>query len=270
MSPVRYKGGGGGGGTTANVVWGPDFGTEADLVMAGAATMPSLKLTGGVSNAGAASIPNVKLTGGVTGAGAPTLPTVSLVGGVTAASNVTLLQYTTSAILAQKDSWCDVIAACPVDTNRDGSDLQLDGIVATRKDIIVGWDLSGFPTGATVTAATMTLGLDTAPSVGGTLTTNLIATGGETWDETTVKCSNIPAVESAQATTTIATTAGPLDYPITMNAAELTRIGARMGVGTFSLRLTASAALTNCLFESAEGFGSSLGPRLTITFTISA
>lgn len=272
--PARFKGGGGGGGV-ANVVWGPDFGTEADLVMAGAVAMPTVKLAGGVTAAAAPAMPSLKQVGGVGHAGAPALPTVKQTGGVTAAGDVSLLQYTTSAIVAQKDTWADVVAACPVDVARDGSDLQMENAIpATRKDVLIGWDLSGFPTGATVTSATVTLNLKTAPTTSGSINWGTIATANEGWVESTTRCSTIPATDGvgSSASVAIGTTAGPRDISWGLDPASRTRIADRMGVGYFSLRDTFGVAtLTNCVFESAdEGGSNNLGPRLTVTFTLPA
>lgn len=317
--PVRFKGGGasGGGGGAATVVWGPDFGTEDDLVMAAAASMPSVALAGLVTQAGAVSLPNVKLAGGVTmggavshaerltgaatmggaashahalaglasqgglvsmplvslrggptQAGAPSMPTVGLLGAATMAGNPGGT-HTTSAIVAQKDSWCDVITACPVNLNRDATDLQAEGVTATRKDMIFGWDLSGFPTGATVTSATVTFGLKTAPTASDTMQLYTISDANESWSETTVKCSTIPATVDEVGNFVIGTTAGPRDVSSALDAVGRSRIAARMGVGAFSLRaLGAGLTLTNCVFESAdEGTNNALGPRLSFTWS---
>jgi hypothetical protein len=191
----------------------------------------------------------------------------------TSQADVSLLQYTMTPLLASKDSWCDVIAGCVVDDNHNGTDLQSEGVTATKKDIIVGWDLSGLPTGATVTAASLTMNLKTAATVGVGVNLALIAAANEGWNETTVRCSTIPASDGNTAHTIQNIRTDVLgDQTEDLSSVARTRIGTRMGVGAFSMRLSlVSAAATNAVFESKdEGTNNALGPRLTLTFTVSA
>lgn len=179
--------------------------------------------------------------------------------------------FTASGVtmLAQKDTWADVVAACPVDTARDGSDLQSDGVVATRKDMLCGWDVSGFPVGASVSTATLTMGLKTPPVTSATASWSTIAAANEGWVESTTRCSTIPAeVASGSDSVGPGTGAGPRDVVWTLNTTGRAALEARMGVGYFSMRFRGGTGQTNCVYESAdEGTNNALGPRLNVTFT---
>lgn len=182
--------------------------------------------------------------------------------------DVSRLQIDPTEMLASKDSWVDATVGCiGGGTNHDGTDLQCEGIVASRKDPIFGWDVSGFDANATVTEAIVTLNMKTAPGTNGTITLNTISNANEGWDETTVVCNNIPAAVASAGT--FSTTAGPGEIQITLNATGRAALEAAMGSSTFSIRLTSGSLVTNHVYESAdEGTNDNLGPRLDFVFTV--
>ena len=181
--------------------------------------------------------------------------------------NVSRLHFTTSQILATKDSWVDVTVGCVGGgTNRNGTDLQSEGIVATRKDPIFGWDVTGFPSNATVLSATVRLQQINAPVTSGTSTLNTIAAANEGWSESTVVCNNIPAVVASAGTFSNAASGAKT---ITLNATGRSALQTAMGSTSFSLRQTVGGLVTNHSYESADqGTNDSLGPRLSIVFTV--
>jgi hypothetical protein len=181
--------------------------------------------------------------------------------------SVTRVQITPSQMLAGKDSWVDVTAGCVGGgTNHDGSDLQCEGLPTSRKDPIFGWDLSGFPSNATVLSADVTLNQISAPGVTGTNTLNTISSANETWTEGGVVCNNIPAAASSAGTFS---NSGTGEKTISLNSTGLSAIETAMGSTSFSLRMTTTALVTNHSFESAdEGTNDTLGPRLDVVFTV--
>lgn len=192
--------------------------------------------------------------------------------GITSAFGLNIVSVVANATitgrLAGKDSWVPNIALCPDDTNKNGTDLNVEGVIATKKDSYFGWDLSTLPTGATVSAATLTVNVATAPLVAiGGVDLNHIADGSETWAEATIICSTKPALTQFQ--NDAASWGSTGEKSITLNATARARIAARMGVGFYTIALAAPNTLfTNMVLESTdEGTNDTLGPRLTLTYS---
>lgn len=193
--------------------------------------------------------------------GAGTQQMTLTIGTVTA--NAVMTDY-----LAGKDTWNDTIALCPVDTNHNASDLQLEGIAATRKDVYVSFDLSALPTGVTFSSASLTLYCKTAPTVNEDVTLNHIANADEAYDEATLRCSTAPTLTPFQTWTAPFASTG--DKTIALNSTALTRLAARMGVGYYTIVLTGAATLTNTVLQSKDSGGTpgnSSGPRLSSAYS---
>lgn len=175
------------------------------------------------------------------------------------------LSATTSNVLASKDSWAPTVAGCVDDTNKDGTDLQVEGVVATEKRILIGWDLSSYPTGTTVSSATITFYVKVTSLVdNGRLAT--IPTANESWTEAGLICSNFPAIEDNvhNAVFPLGTTG---DQSVSYNLTGRSRIANRMGVSSFSTIIYRdNVLLTNVQLQSKDSGGSpgnASGPRLT-------
>jgi hypothetical protein len=182
--------------------------------------------------------------------------------------DISSLTWQTSDILSPKDVWTPTVALCPDDANKNGTDLEVSGTAAATKDAYIAWDLAGFPSNATVTAATLKLKVKTPPAASQTINTFSLADGDEGWSETGMICSNRePANGANKQAFSSGTTAVELN--ISLVAAWLTRIEDRMGVGFMTILLqNAAANVLSTIFESAdEGTDNALGPRLSITFT---
>jgi len=218
----------------------------------------------------------VRYSGGAAAApsGAPAQwgPNFGKAGGaqeITMAAHVQRLEYAmTSPVGATKDTWVGHPPACAAETNHNATGLQVDSLAALPKDAWVGFDLSGFPAGGTVTSAELTLRVSTAPVVATTCSLSRLGDANEAWVETTLQCSGSPAIgavlQSAQ---------GPIpavgsDLVVTLNASWLARLSARLGVGNVSFIVASETALGAATFTDRETGGLATGPRLRLTLTV--
>lgn len=216
---------------------------------------------------GAATVDALSLDIDPTAPTSPTVDALSLDTTITAPTTVPAPTLTTSATLAAKDSWTDTVAGCVGEVTHDATDLQVDSTVATSKDTYFSFDLSGFSGSTTVTAATLTINVKTAPVLSSSLSSFSIADAGETWAEATIKCSNRPAASGGnKQTLAIGNTTGEKSFAL--SAAWLSRLDARMGQTSVTFLLQMATAASSATFESKdEGTNNALGPRLAITFT---
>lgn len=175
----------------------------------------------------------------------------------------------TTAVLATKDTWVPEVVGCADNTNKNGTNLQLEGIVATRKDTYMGWDLSSYPAAATVSSATLSVYV-TSPAtttIGG-VDLNHLANADEGWSESGLTCSTSPALTSFQNTTTNFASSG--DKSITLNSTATTRMASRMGSGVYSIVFTVGTLYTNAQLQSKDSGGSpgnASGPRLSFSWS---
>lgn len=171
-------------------------------------------------------------------------------------------------ILAAKDTYTDDIALCPapVNVNHNGEDLITDGVVATKRIIFVGFDVSTLPAGAVVTSATLTINRVNTSLTDNTVDLRRLADGDEGWNEAVIRCDNDPAVGAILQSAAIGLTAG--EKVITLNAAWIARIQARLGVGNVSIIVDSPALQVANTFEATDqGVNDALGPRLTLDIT---
>ncbi len=212
---------------------------------------------------GGGDIPGTFAIGPNYGDGSPTL-TLSV-------GTVSLTAVTTE-VLASKDSWVDTVAGCVANSNHDATNLAIDGIAATSKVPIVGWNLASYPSGATVSAATLSYYLVDAPTVSNGVQLFHISDANEaTWAEGAVTCSNVPA-NSGSTFDTIPTgdqaSAGAKTF--TLGSTSRTRISDRMGVGNYSIKFVTGATGTRSNLQSKDSGGSpgnGSGPRLSISWS---
>lgn len=158
--------------------------------------------------------------------------------------------------------------AHPTDVVRNATDLQLDGTVATRKDVYFAFDLSAYPAASTVTAATLYLKPTTGPTLQYTASMFKIADADETWDETTMKCSNKKAASGGALDAGIVVPTGTAEIATTLGANAISRLDARMGTTSVTFLLTAPTGSSTTFESKDEGTADSSGPRLELTFTI--
>lgn len=175
----------------------------------------------------------------------------------------------TTAVLATKDTWIPQVAGCVDNTNKDGTNLQLEGIVATRKDPYMGWDLTAYPASAAVSSATLEVYV-TAPSAlgDGTITLNHLPNSGETWNEATLTCSTTPTLTSFQTSAGFGGTVGA--EVISLNSTATARIATRLGVGAYSIAFTGGTLFQNTQMQSKDSGGSpgnAAGPRLSFSWS---
>lgn len=196
--------------------------------------------------------------------GADPGPTVNL--------DVSELRLVTSQILASKDSWVPTakVAGNCVDTaNKDTQDLKVSNVAADNDArAIFAFSLGGFPTNATVLEAKLYLKPTATSAASQTMRISEIATGDEGWSESTVACANIPADSGATQNFTQGTAADEVE--VTLSSSFHSKIQARMGVGTFTLKLNeATGVPTGRTYESKDqGTNNASGPRLVVTFTV--
>lgn len=263
---TRYERFGGGGGPAPTIEWRPGEQDASPVSVVASVDAFGLETTLPVGVA-----PSVDAFGLATTAPVGIVPSVDAFGlAVTRAVGVTIppLEFQTSAILATKDSWYPTVAGCVDDANKNGTDLQIDGVAISQKEAIFGFDLSGFPAGSTVTDATLTLRVKTAPAVQSSYALFAIGNADEGWSETVVKCSSHPAVSGgALEVVGVGAADAGTDVIFTQIAS---RVDARMGQGYVSFVLRGNDTLAvGCTFESAdEGTNDAFGPRLTLTFSV--
>lgn len=204
------------------------------------------------------------------------LPSVSLgpsfgdgVSSVAMSVGTVSVSGTTTAVMASKDAWVDNVALCPQDGNHGTEDLLLHGVIATRKDAYMGWDLTAYPAAASVSAASVTLNLKTSAPGGNAVQLQGIGAANEGWAEDTIRCSNKPALTYvADSSTMRSDGAAGVDQASSLQPAARTRIGERMGVGTFTVVLIDPGIGLESAWESKdEGTNNAAGPRLTFTWS---
>lgn len=256
---------------SANVAWGPDFGgADGDQFNVGvnidldALALENTKTVGATLTMPTLALSNTKSVGVNVDLDALAISNTKSIG-----CDISQLQYIITNLPASKDSWCDIVALCPVDVNHDNDFIRLDGIAATRKDGIIGWNLSGFPVDANITVTSASVTLRTQNVEGVTpvdFEAFRIAAADEVWTEDDVRCSNIPASDGkAQDGLIRIPAAAEANFTFNLNAAGLTRLESRMGVGTFSLRLVVELLdISRVLYDRNLVVGK---PLLTITFT---
>lgn len=175
----------------------------------------------------------------------------------------------TNGPLASKDVWIPNVALCPDNLNKNLTDLQVNGVVVSRNDTYVGWDLSALPTGATVSAASLIVNLKTAPiTATGGVDLSHVSDANEGWAEGTLTCSGALGLTQFQ-NEAAGTWVGTGDKTITLNSTARSRIAARMGVGNYSIVLTAPNPLFTLMsLQSKDSLGTPAnGPRLALTFS---
>lgn len=191
------------------------------------------------------------------------------------AANITelsaALTFTDWVVL--KDSWYETIGLG--NDNHNGEPLQVEGVAATKKRAIIGWDTAAQPSGVSVSAATLRLVVHTPPvgALNVAVDVYLIPTGSEGWTETGVTRTNAPATDGALVAsfTVLATLNGGaagLVHTVSLDATARTRLGANMGVRSYSLILDspAVAAVNLAFWDKDTGI---LADRPKLSFTAS-
>lgn len=257
-----------GAGGSASVAWGPSFGgVDGDQFSAGVAlAMDAIALENDKSIGVAVVMDAIALENTTSIGINATMPELAMEHTKTVGVDVSQVEIATSGILAPKDVYCDTVALCPVDTNRDASNLLVSGTAAATADAYMAWDLSVFPPTATITAATLTLNVTVAPLASQTINVFKIANADETWDEVVMKCSDRKAADGA-AMQSFAGGTVTGDISVTLNATVIARLQARLGVGYCTLLLqNAAANLLSTTFQRGDGNAS--GPRLALTMNL--
>lgn len=177
-------------------------------------------------------------------------------------------------IMCSKDAWVDTnlngIGGAADTANHNSTVLRVareSGLSTVAIGARIGFDLSNFPTGATITSAQLVL-----HRVGGSeaLTTGQvsgISSANEGWSEATLVCTNAPS--ASVVFSTFAGTTVDLDTAIDITAAS-TYIANRMGTTvTCSFIVSAVTTGTTMLYFSKDGpTSTALGPRLRLRFTV--
>lgn len=182
--------------------------------------------------------------------------------------DVVELEYQTSAMLATKDTWAPIGAPCLDDAIKNGSNLTVDSV--PRDAAFMAWNLSGFPTGATVTDATLQLHLVTPPTTASATGLDRLNDADEGWLETTLRCSTAPPTAGNLQTANFGSTAG--EKLVVLGANWRSRIQARMGIGPVTIRLEQGTGnIGASVYQSKDSGGSpgnASGPRLALRFTV--
>lgn len=223
--------------------------------------------------------PKVTVSGG--GGGGPSTGNISIgpdFGDGQSSVTMSIGTVTVSGITTDQQNTKDVywpdISLCPDDTNKDGANIQIEGVIATRKAGASGWDVSSYLTGTVVSSATARFVAQTVPiTVNGNDRCRLITTGTEGWSETTAICSNHPTDDGEAASPFVVTSAlngGAVGnvYTMALNSTARSRLANRMGVSTFSLILDSTDnTTTNHAFYDLENGSSTQRPLLTFSWS---
>lgn len=172
------------------------------------------------------------------------------------------LSAVTSGLLPSKDVYFDNVAGCVTDVNRNGGELQVEGVVATKKDVVVGWDVSSFPAGANVTGGNIKLTVQTVP-VGAVNPNDVLsditaAAPGEGWAEATTKCSAHPTKGAALgAAIPIKSTlnGGVVGDVYTLNFGAYAVLAGKMGVGSHTIYVDSNAVtdVNHAFYDKENG-----------------
>lgn len=199
-----------------------------------------------------------------------TMPEVGAASTLNIAVAAPTLEFGILGLVASKDTYVDVIPACPADatSNHDLVDLIVDGVAATRRDCMVGWNLTGImtPATATVIAATITLNKKAGQTVSSLVTLNNIGAANEGWTEADVRCSTIPPNTGSHGSFTPGANG---DVIITLNASGRSTLDARLNTNSWSTRIICVAPGSAVNFQSKDGAGdTTLAPRLNFNITV--
>ncbi len=264
------------GGGAATVEIGPNYGdaTKSETFTTGATVSigdQSLEF-GAVTAGGTVTAPAHTIAhDAVTAGGTVTAPAhTTAFSPQTAGATISELSFSTTTIIADKDVVVnDTVGCVGAGGNRDGQDLEINGGTTTPRISFIAWDLSGFPAGATVTAATLYVECKTAGTSGTNYTLHKISNANETWAESTLVCSGAPASAGNMQTWSAAFNSTGAKT-LALNGTVLARIEERMGVGFFTLRIEGGALqVVSAVLESKdEGTNDALGPRIDLAFTV--
>ena len=186
--------------------------------------------------------------------------------------NQTLTVAMTTSLLASKDTWVPEVAGCVDDANKDGTDLSIEQVVATRKDAYMAWDLTSLDFNGTVsvTEAYLTYNVKTLATVNAAAVLNHIPNADETWGETTFSCNDTPTLTSFQ-TLVAGDTSTTGDHTITLNSTARDRIRDRLGVGNYSIAMIGGIGQVGAMtLQATDSAGTPAnGPRLRIVVQVS-
>lgn len=176
--------------------------------------------------------------------------------------------------MCSKDSWCDTnlngIGGAADTANHNTSSLRVareTGISTVAIGARIGFDLSNFPSNATITSAQLILHRIGGSEPLATAQVSGISSAEEGWDEATLVCTNAPS--PATVYSTFAATTADLDTAINITAAS-TYIQNRMGT-TKTCTFVVTAVTTGSTYFCASKDGptsTAQGPRLRLRYTI--
>lgn len=257
------------GGTPPTIQVGPDFGNppEPEIGVSVALSEVEAATEQGVSVSPALSDVDVTMPAqDVTVQ--PAFPSVEVtMPAQSVGADVSKLRAETSDILADKDSWVDTVALCAVDLNHNGTDLEVSGTAGATKDAYIGFDMSRFPSDATIESATLTLHVKTAPlDTDQRINIFKIADADEGWGEAAIKCSNRPPANGGSMQNFMSGLVNDVEKTLILNATVIARLQERMGLGNCTLLLQNQAVdLLTTIFQSTdEGVDDAEGPRLLL------
>lgn len=180
----------------------------------------------------------------------------------------------TTPLIASKDTWVPEVAGCVDDANKNGTDLSVEAVIATRKDTYMAWDLTSLDfngASVTVTEAYLTYNVKTLATVNAAAILNHIPDASETWSETGFSCNDTPTLTSFQ-TLVAGDTSTTGDHVVTLNATARSRIASRLGVGVYTIAMIGGATQVGTITlqskDSGGSPGNASGPRLRLVVRV--
>lgn len=230
---------------------------------------PAAGLGGALAGQAVAAMPSAGLSGALNVGAAAALPMLAVTSQLSASGAFGSPQWIVADYLAPHDTWASlrqIAGSCLDVLNHDGSNLETGsntGAGTAMADALLGWNLGQFPASATISTATLRLDCTRAAGSGLTMNTNKLANANEGWAEGSIACPSWPAYDGAVVQTfTPPTSTGT--FAVNLNAAWISRLQARMGVGRCSIALDGGGVNTG---QYLHGEGGATGPRLNLIFT---
>lgn len=191
---------------------------------------------------------------------------------ITGVSIPSILIESTS-IRVNHDTYVDEVAGCVGESNHNGVDMQVEGVVATRKDAYIQFETSQLvPAGQQITllAASVFIEVSLGPIATNASGNVEIDDTGTAWNETTLVCSTAPPAGSSygspQPYTVTTGFTGQLEIDITSTAAGITDIETVLeNQRDLNVRFIAAAAAGQWRMDSKD---SGVRPFLSLRYQV--
>lgn len=172
--------------------------------------------------------------------------------------------YPTATFDPTKDCKVEVQEDCGADANLNGDDLACSDGATLDSISYLAFTLSGLPADPIIDKAELRLNFPATAGAAQTVQVCSIQEGDEDWGETTIKCSDHPALLSVLGTITFPTTSGTKQ--ITLPQGVLDYLRDRAGDTDVTLLLVMQSAGESRAFSRREDATASKRPQLKVWY----